>query len=172
MLRKNLTIAALAVLLLAAAGCTNNGLDDGSAPDVEFEVQSLLNNPVTAQNSEGLCTVEIVDWVATIKNVPKNSLAGSESQPYNDIRMYSVTIEYAWIDAAVTTPTRVVGLGNVTIPADGTNDIQFSPIAFDDLTVDTLGKTCNLTLTFEARTVEGTAIRRTVTRQLFVEQCA
>lgn len=162
----------LAAVLLMAAACTNDSLDDGGSADVVIEVFGLTNEPVTAQEDQGFCLLEVVDWVATIQNIPKNSLAGAESAPYNDVRLINVTIEYAWIDPGITTPTRVVGLGDVTIPANGSNSVSFAPIAFDDLTDATRGRTCNLTLTFEARTVEGTRITDSVQRQLFVEDCA
>jgi hypothetical protein len=171
--KKRFLISLMAASLLAAAGCTNDFLDDGSSADVVIEVAALTNPPVTAQQAEGGvgCTLEVVDWVATIANQPKNELAGGESIPFNDVVMFTVTISYSWVSGGISTPTRVVGLGNVTIPAAGTNDVTFAPIAFDDLTLATLGRTCDLTLTFEARTVEGTRITKTVQRQLFVEAC-
>jgi hypothetical protein len=171
----------LAAVLLAAAACTGNALDNGSSPDVVIEVTTLENSPVTAQQAEGEgetgCTVEVVDWTATIENLPKNSLAGGESIPYNDVVMTSVIIEYYAYDdndrVNLLFGPRVVGLGDVAIPAGGSNTVSFAPISFQDLLLNTTeGSTYNLVLTFQAATVEGTTIRATVERQLFIEACA
>ena len=166
----------LAAVLLAAAACTGNALDNGSAPDVVIEVVTLENQPVTAQEAEGGCTLEVVDWQATIENLPKNSLAGGESIPFNDVIMRTVVIEYYDYDdndrVNLLFGPRVVGLGDVAIPAGGSNNVTFAPISFQDLGGVALGSTLNLVLTFQATTVEGTTIRDTVERQLFIEQCA
>jgi len=166
----------LAAVLLAAAACTGNELDDASSPDVVIEVMTLENSPVTAQQAEGGegCTLEVMDWTATIESIPKNSLGGTT--PYNDVVMPSVIITYYdHDDNDRTTPLfgpRVVGLGDVTIPAGASNTVSFAPISFQDLEGVTLGSTLNLVLTFQAITVEGTTIRDTVDRQLFIEECA
>lgn len=90
--------------------------------------------------------------------------------------MISVTIEYyAFDDNDRTSPLfgpRVVGLGDITIPAGGSNAVSFAPISFEDLSGVSLGSTLNLELTFRAATVEGTSISTRVGRQLFVELCA
>lgn len=173
--RKSWMTLALAAVLLAATACTGNALDNGSSPDVVIEVVTLQNDPVTAQEAEGFCTLEVVDWTATIANLPKNSLAGGESVPFNDVVMFSVIIEYYDHDdndrVNLLFGPRVVGLGDVAIPADGSNTVTFAPISFQDLGNVSLGSTLNLVLTFQARTVEGTTIRDTVERQLFIEAC-
>ena len=45
-------------------------------------------------------------------------------------------------------------------------------LTFDDLNIGLAGSTANLTLTFNAVTVEGTTVTTTVFRQLSVESCA
>jgi hypothetical protein len=165
----------LAVVLLVAASCTNDGLDDGSGADVVLEIVSLDNPAITAQTSgeggEGLCTLLVEDWTASVMAAPKNSLA--VISPFNDLTLHTVTITYNWIDPGIVTPTREVGLGDATIPAAGAASVTFSPIAFDDLDSGTMqGHTANLVLVFDASTVEGTHLRDTVQRQLFVEVCA
>lgn len=173
--RKSWMTPILAAVLLAAA-CTGNNLDDGSSPDVVIEVAALENSPVTAQQAEGDetgCTLEVVDWTASIENIPKNTLAGTS--PYNDVVMTVVIIEYYDFDdndrANLLFGPRVVGLGDVTIPAGATNSVSFAPISFQDLASVSMGSTLNLVLTFRAQTVEGTTISDTVDRQLFIELC-
>jgi hypothetical protein len=164
-------IPVLAAVLLVTASCTNDALDNGTGADVVLEVVSLENPPVTAQQAQGGvgCTLEVEDWTASIEAAPKNSLAGTA--PFNDIILHDVTVTYNWIDAALSTPTRVVGLGDTRIPAGGVSSVTFAPIAFDDLDIAQQGHTANLDLTFRATTVEGTTITSTVNRQLFVEVC-
>jgi hypothetical protein len=167
----------LVAVLVAAAACTGNSLDNGSSPDVVMEVSALVNPPVTAQldQNTGLCTVQVVDWAATLENLPKNSLAGGDSVPFNDIVVTNVVIEYFAFDdfdrVNLLFGPRFVGLGDVAIPAGGSNSITFAPISFDDLAVVAPGSTLNLQLTFEAYTQEGTRITDTVDRQLFIEAC-
>lgn len=173
--RKSWMIPILAAVLLAAAACTGNAVDDGSSADVVIEVATMENPPVTAQAVEGGCTLEVVDWTATIDANPKNSLAGGESIPFNDVVMDSVTIEYyAFDDNDRATPLfgpRIVGLGNIAIPAGGSNSVSFAPISFEDLAGVGPGSTLNLVLIFRAVTVEGTTIHATAGRQLFIEAC-
>jgi hypothetical protein len=194
-------LAWIAVLAAGAGSCTNDSLDDGGSADVVLEVLSLENPAVTGEAAQsgfcsldgsvactttadcagaippaGLCEAECVgfvvqEWSATLGNAPKNVLAGGDSTPFNDVTLESVTITYSWLDPAVSTPTRTVGLGNVTIPTDGTSSVTFAPIAFDDLSLSLEGHTANLSLVFRAKTVEGTRITDTVSRQLFVEAC-
>ena len=166
----------LAAVLLAGAACTGNSLDNGSSPDVVIEVVTLQNDPVTANEEEGLCTLEVVDWTATIQNNPKNSLAGAESVPFNDVVMVYVDIEYYASDdyerANMLWGPRRVGLGDVAIPAAASNTVTFAPISFEDLDLVLPGTTLNLKLTFYAYTIEGNTITDTVDRQLFIEGCA
>jgi hypothetical protein len=189
-----LAVGLLAVLAFGLS-CTSNDLDDADAADVILEVVTLDNPPVEVRcslSTDGQCSVggafctsnadcqagvevcifnqvcqlEVTDWDATIAAQPKNTLA---IPPYNDLILQNVTIAYAWLDPALTTPVRTVGLGNTVVPAQGTSQVSFAPIALDDLTPDKPGHTANLTLTFNAITVEGTRVSETVGRQLHVE---
>jgi hypothetical protein len=160
----------VAAVLLVTASCTNDALDNGSGPDVILEVVQLDNPAITAEVAEGgFCTLTVEDWTASLAAVPKNSLA---VPPFNDLVLHTVTITYNWIDPAIVTPTRVIGLGDTTIPAGGTSAVTFAPIAFDDLVGPIEGHTANLVLEFAASTIEGARLRATVQRQLFVEVCA
>lgn len=164
--------ALLAAAVLVAPGCTGNSFDDGDGPDVVLEIVSLDNPPVTASVDEetGACEIEVQDWTASLSNKPKSPLAVSE--PYNDVVVQQLVIQYSWIDPSLSTPTRTVGLGDIAIPADGTGGVTFSPLAFDDLSIAITGHTANLTLTFYATMVaNGKRITSTVTRQLFIEGC-
>jgi hypothetical protein len=163
----------LAAVLLVSASCSNDALDDGSGADVILEVLSLENPAVTAQvagGGGGECTLEVEDWTASMQAAPKNPLGGVG--PFNDLILHTVTVTYNWIDPTIVTPTRVVGLGDVTVPAAGVSSVTFAPISFDDLAAAMQGHTSNLVLVFDATTVEGTHVRSSVQRQLFVEVCA
>jgi len=159
-------------LALLAVACTNDALDDGGSPDVVLEVKALENPPVTASldRTTGVCTFTVEDWSFDALNLAKNETAEGSS-PFNDITLTTVTIEYNWIDTAVSTPTRVFGLGGVVVPVGGNANLTFQPIAFDDLSIALSSHTANLTMIFEAVTVEGSHLRTTVGRQLSVESC-
>jgi hypothetical protein len=225
MLSKNSwkTLSLVAVLVVAA-GCTNDGLDDGSSADVILEVLSMENQPITANQTtavQGTCSVsgnlcqnndecadtetcfrptvclfEVQQWTASVAAAPKNSLA---LPPFNDVRMQTVDIRYDWNPAdglqfgqgicsltiqacqsntdcpvgeyCALAGVRNFGLGNVVIPAQGTNTVKFFPIAGQDLVVALEGQTLSLELTFRARTVEGTNISGTSRSELYVETC-
>ena len=191
---KWLAMVVLAGLAVGLA-CMSNDLDDPDSADVLLEVVNLDNPPVETQcdlSTDGQCSIsgaicqdnndcaagvevcirnticqlEVTDWEAQISAQPKNTLA---VPPFNDLILQNVSINYAWLDGVSFTPDRVVGLGNVVVPAQGTNRVTFAPIALDDLNAGLAGKTCNLTLTFNAITVEGTRVTQTVGRQLHVE---
>jgi hypothetical protein len=188
---------AMVVLAGLAVGlsCMSNDLDDPDSADVLLEVVQLDNPPVETKcelSVDGQCSVsgalcqdnndcaagvevcirnttcqlEITDWDATIANQPKNTLA---VPPFNDLILQNVSINYAWLDGVSFTPDRVVGLGNTIVQANSTSSVSFAPIALDDLNLGLAGKTANLTLTFNAITVEGTRVTQTVGRQLHVE---
>jgi hypothetical protein len=220
----------LVAVLLVAAGCTNDGLDDGSSADVILEIVSLDNTPVTANlttsaqgtcfdaaNPPGsgtlcsstaecpqteacvrptLCLFEVQQWSASVASAPKNSLA---LPPFNDVRMQTVDIRYDWnptdglqfgqgvcsltIQACQSNTdcpvgeycalagSRNFGLGDVTIPAQGTNTVSFFPIAGQDLVLALEGQTLSLELVFRGRTVEGTDVNGTTRSELYVETC-
>lgn len=168
-------MALFAAVLLAASGCTNDALDDGDGPENVLAITALSNQPVTAQLQGGggvqSCTLQVQAWTGTASNVPLSEPAGPDSTPFNDIVLDTVEITYDWIDGVATTPTRVVGLGDIQIAPNGSASFSFEPIAFQDLNSDVIGQTANLTLVFHARTVEGAAVPRVVQRQLFVEAC-
>ena len=114
-------------------------------------------------------TFTLTEWSFDVRNEPKNSLA---STVFNDIELLNVSIEYAW-DAGVPGPTgpRVIGLGNTTIAVASQASVTFTPITFDDLSAAVAGRSATLTLTFNAQTIEGNPLSKTVTRTLNIEPC-
>lgn len=172
MLRTKSSLAlSVAVMLLAVTGCTNDNLDDGGSADVVLEIETLENPPVTAtlDSTTGFCTFTVSDWRFGARNLPKNELAGESG--FNDISMTQVTITYDWINPALSTPTRVIGLGGIIVPVNGTASLELQPISFDDLAGVIPGSTANLTMRFDGVTVEGSAVWQIVGRQLFIEGC-
>lgn len=171
---KILILAGTVVGLTVLSGCNSGNIDSPDSAPVELEVSSLINAPITAESAGGGggggCTFEVVDWTVSFLNLPKNSQA--VTSPFNDLIVDSVTIDYSW-NSPGTTPQRTVGLGGIAVPVSGTGTATFSPITFEDLfaVTTTGGVTANLTLTFNARTIEGTTVRYTTGRQLLVESC-
>ena len=193
-----LLAVALLGVLLGTASCASNDLDDDDAADVIMQIMTMNSPAVTAQRQSttsgtcsgvgtlcqantdcpvnevcvrtDLCVLEVTDWSATIQAAAKNTLA---TKPFNDIVMLDVTVTYSWVNPAIVTPPLVVGLGNVTIPTGQTGAVTFPPISSDAINNNPLieGATANLTMVFRGRTVEGTEIQQTATRQLIVEIC-
>jgi len=186
-----LMIPAAAVLLLAGA-CADSNYDDADSGDVLLEIVGYSTPPITAaQSQEGVCssdpletctgdddctaggdtclfgcTLTVVDWSVNLAAVPKNSLAAG---PANDIMMSEVDLTYAGLTPAVDPWT--FGLLGLTVPTGGTASATFQPLRLQDLQAGHESTTASLTLTFHGRTVEGTAISTTVTRELPIEVC-
>ena len=196
-IHKLLSLAVLLVLL-GTVSCTSNDLDASGSADVILQVLAFDAPSVTAQRQTAtsgtcsgtgtlcqsnedcgiadvcvrtdVCILEVEDWTVTLGAAPKNDLA---IPPFNDVVMTDVTITYNWVDPSIVTPPFVVGLGNITIPAQGTNTIVFPPISSDAINNNAAieGATATLVLTFRGQTVEGTTIIQTALRQLVVEIC-
>jgi len=196
---KLLALALLAILI-GTASCASNDLDDDDAADVVMEVTTLTSPSVTAQrqtsssgtcqNSPGItctpggnecgdidvcvipqvCNLQIVDWTASISAKPKNPLA---TEPFNDIVLVDVVIQYTWTGTALYMAPFTVGLGNVTIPAGGSGTVMFSPVSLTAINASTefQGKTADLTMTYRAKTVEGSEVVQVAYDQLNVEIC-
>ena len=189
---KTILMIPVAAVLLLAAACTGNGLDNGDSADVVLEVVTFTTPPVTAAiNTAGFCstttaiactgdadcpslevcniggcTLTVVDWTVALSNVPKTSLAAG---PANDIAMIDVTISYTF--PVVSPAPRTFGLGGQVITTGGTGSIMFPPLALQDLDPALEATTGSLLMTFRGQTLEGTAISLTVAQDLTVEQC-
>ena len=189
---KTILMIPVAAVLLLAGACTNNGLDNGSSPDVILEVVGFTTPPVTATiNTTGFCsatttiactsdpdcpafeicsiggcTLTVVDWTVSLSNVPKNALAAS---PGNDVAMIDVLISYNF--PAGNPAPRTFGLGGQVIQTGGTASINFIPIALQDLNLALQSTTGSLLMEFHGQTLEGSAINLLVARDLSVEVC-
>lgn len=173
--KKTWMIAALALVLLGTWSCASGDLDDPDAPASVLEVVTMSNPPVSAQLAGLSCSFTVADWTALMENYPKNQYADAEDVPFNDLVMIDVTVDYSFINTAVTVPSRVIGLGNVVVPLNDSGTVIFAPISFDDLIAGLPGiegTTANLTLTFRGRSVSGIDVRATAFRQLFIEGCS
>ncbi len=116
-----------------------------------------------------MCQLEVTEWGITFRNQPKNHLGIGV---YNDIVLLSVDISYTWLNPLITTQDSTVGLGNTIVPAEQSATVQFFPISSDAIAGGAAqGLTADLVLTINARTIEGTTIRQTLSRQLQVEIC-
>jgi plastocyanin len=145
-------------------------------PRIALEILSLDTPAVRAEPD--LCIFVVEDWTALFAAVPTSS---QTSSPLDDIVMVSVDITYDWINDPLDgiIPPQAIGLGNVTIPAGGQNQVTFAPIPSDVMNFTTgtppvspfEGATANLTLTFNAITVDGTGFQQTALEQLIVEIC-
>lgn len=162
----------LATLLIGTVSCTSDALDDGDSADVVLEIQ-VFDAPAVSASLDQMtmvCTFTVNDWQVSFENLPKNGSAEGSS-PFNDIVMQDVTVTYGWINTALSTPARTIGLGSVAVPVGEQIQGNFSPIAFDDLSFAVSGSTANLTMLFRGITVEGTQLFLSVSKQLNIEGC-
>ena len=89
----------------------------------------------------------------------------------NDVVLETVTITYTWDDPALTTPTRTFAISG-TIPAGGTGDVTFQPIALGDLTVGTFdGHSANMDMLFMGRTAAGGEVPTFAGGLLTIDSC-
>jgi len=171
-------ILALAAALLVVGGCTDNNLDESDA-DVILEIIGASTPPVTGQADTGMCSLSdtpclsafdcpdnetcdlpfdpedctIQDWNFQFRNEPLNE--GGDAEPYNDVVVEGLTVQYFDSGGGVYAPNRIIPLG-IVIPAAGTGSVTFPPIALDDITTD--NTTVTLVFSFVARTVTGLTV--------------
>ena len=162
----------LAGLVLAAAACTGNSLDDGDSANVVLEVFNIPQiPPVTAaiDAASGNCLFTLTNVIVTLQNKPKSELGASS--PFNDVVLQNVTLSYAWDSPSLTTPTRTATLGG-TIPAGGTGTVSFPPIAGGDLSTANSGHSASVTMVFVGQTISGDGVQARGGGVLFVNSCA
>jgi hypothetical protein len=159
-------LAVAAVLVLAGLSC-NSLVDDPESPNVVLEAENLVIPPVTATTGTAGCTITITNASATFKNKPKNEPAAS--QPYQDITLFRVDVDYTWDPSLPPLPRRTFGIGG-SVPANGTATAQFAVI--DPIDVPPyLGSLATLTLTFSGRVVSGETVTYRTGGFLFVNSC-
>ena len=107
------------------------------------------------------CVFQIQEWIVTIEAVAQ------------EIVMTDVTITYDWVNPAILIPPFTAGLGSVSIPANGTNQVRFLPIASDAVNSNPAieGATATLTLRFRGATLEGEEVTIVSQTNLLVDVC-
>ena len=163
-------LAVAAALLLIGSSC-NELNDDPSSPNVVLEAENLVIPPVTAAAdplNPGACIFTFTNASATFKNKPKNEEAGS--QPYQDITLFRVTVDYFWDPSLPPLETRTFGIGG-SVPANGTSTAQFAVMDPVDLGPYP-GSLATLTLTFSGRDVSGETVTYRTGGFLFVSSCS
>ena len=161
-------LAVSTVLVLAGLSC-NTRLDDPTSPNVVLSAENLIIPPVTAavDTATGACTITITNATATFKNKPKNEPAAG--QPYQDITLFRVVVDYTWDASLPPLASREFGIGG-SVPANGTATAQFAVI--DPLDIGPyLGSLATLTLTFSGRVVSGETVTYRTGGFLTVNSC-
>lgn len=160
----------LAGLMSLAMSCASGPIDDASGAAVVLEVQITDSPAITGQFQDGTCVIRITEWSAQFANIPKNSSA--TTSPYNDIIVEDIDISYSWPGAAgVTIPPERTIPSPGTVPANGSQSINFEPILLQDLSQDMLGTTGILALRINARTPVNDRITVNIGEALVIEQC-
>ncbi len=150
----------LAGLVLALGSCNPTSLDNSDSADVVLEVLNIPQvPPITAASvGGGACTFTVTNMTVTLRNQPKNTLAGDS--PFNDILVESVTLSYEWDDLTLTTLPRTLAVGG-TVPANGSQTVSFPPIALGDLLATYAGHSASITMAFTGQTVSGKGVSAT-----------
>jgi len=156
-----------AAVVLIAAGCTGNSLDDGDSADVVLEVYNIPQvPPVTTALNGAICTFTVTNMTVSLQNRPKNELVTS---PFGDVVMQSVTLSYNW-DTLPPTPTRTVNVGG-TIAVGSTGTVSFAPIVLGDLTNTYAGHSASVSAVFRGATVAGDAVQASAGFSFSVNSC-
>jgi len=177
-MRNYMKLLTCAVVIAVAgwfAGC-NSTIDNN--PNVVLEIQTLTIAPITSSQdgTGGTCTYTLTPATVSFKNVPKNQYSGTS--PFNDVVLEYVDISYTWDDGAVTSPV-APGLAG-TVPANGTQSIQFSVISGSALGLTQFpdppgngraGHSANLAMVFHGSTVAGDAVSVAAGATLQVDSC-
>ncbi len=159
----------VAAVVLAAAGCTGDSLDDGDSADVVLEVFSIPQiPPITTAVSGAGCTFIVTSVNVTLRNQATNDVVAS---PFGDIRLETVTLSYDWFTLPAT-PTRTLSIGG-TIPVGGSGSVSFPPILLQDLSTGYAGATASVDMLFRGRTVAGQDVQASARGSaLSVSSCA
>jgi len=153
-MRNLLPLLALALMGLPACNGESPTLDDPDDANSVLEVLTLQPPTASAGGSVsgGTCVVTIQTISATLANKPKS--APAIASPFNDITLLYVTTHYTWDDPSIVTADRTVPIGG-TVPANGTQSLQFGPINFGDLTGAMVGHTVSMHMVFHGVAVSG-----------------
>lgn len=191
----------LVALLLGAAACTGNGLDNGGSPNVVLEIVPPITTPaVTGTIQQGTCSVTgnpclsndncpvgeacilppvsgtctIPQWTVNIANIPKIPLANSV--PFNDVTLETMRISFVWNNALGSQALAAVPLG-VSIHPNQIAAIAFFPInqemiqALAAVVPSGSGASAAVTMVFEGRTQDGSPISVTGGSVLQIAAC-
>ena len=145
------------LVVLAAAGLfvgCNSYIDD--EPNVVLEIGEMTSTPVTGTISPttGQCIFTITNASVKFNNKPKNSLSGVE--PFNDIVLQRVNVDYVWDDGAAISGISFGVSG--TVPADGEVVAQFPIVNATVLSSGAVprdGHTATLAITAFGVTISG-----------------
>jgi hypothetical protein len=194
-------VGAVVLALAGAASCTNNDLDDAGGPNVVLQVTEFNFQPITGQPVVGTCSVTTTsqclttadcpfgeacnlpigeegcdvtqEWQITFANIPKTEAA--VTSPFNDVTLETLSITYVWANGFPSS-TVTTGLG-LTIPANGTGDLEFTPIGTSliealEAFLGTGGSAdAVVTLRFDGHVADSDAISVTAGGALILQNC-
>lgn len=162
-------LMALGVLgAVALFPACNSALDDPDTADVVLEVVTITAQPIEAQDDgSGVCIFTVQDWNAQLRNEPKSELA--TQSPFGDIRLVRIDATYDWGSDGTVEQSRVLPVSG-TVPAGGTQAVQFTPITFDDL-AGREGQSASMGMLWVGETYDGQPVSTWTSRMLNVNSC-
>ena len=172
MITKKLLLFVTALLVLLAASCADNGIDDGSSANVVLEVDQVTLAIITSTFDplRAVCVFEITDSTATLFNIPKSE--GAITEPFNDILIDQLIISYVW-DDGLAMPNYVTS-PRVVIPANSSNEVRFLPVQlaeFLSAVPSREGHSAEVTLLFQGEVGDGARVQAVGGGALFVNSC-
>jgi hypothetical protein len=172
MITKKLLLFVTALLVLLAASCADNGIDDGSSANVVLEVDQVTLAVITSTFDplRGVCVFQVTDSTVTLSNIPKSEGAGTE--PFNDILIDQMIISYVW-DDGLAMPNYVTS-PRVVIPANSSNQVRFLPVQlaeFLSAVPSREGHSAEVTLLFQGEVGDGSRVQAVGGGALFVNSC-
>lgn len=172
MITKKLLLVVTALLVLLAASCADNGIDDGSSANVVLEVDTVTLAVVTSTYDplNAVCVFTITDSTATLSNIPKSE--GAITEPFNDILIDQMIISYVW-DDGLPMPNYVTS-PRVVIPANSSNTVRFLPVQLAEFLAavpSREGHSAEVTLQFYGEVGDGSRVQAVGGGALFVNSC-
>lgn len=146
----------------------NSALDDPDSADVVLQVMSITGQPIQSQDDGTGCTFLVQDWTALLGNEPKNELA--TQSPFGDIRLIRIDATYDWGGTGTDVVFGALPLAG-TVPAGGTQTVQFVPIMLENLT-GREGQSAAVTMLFVGESYDGNPVSVLATgKTLVVNSC-
>ncbi len=144
-------------------GCGSNSGNGNDCPILDSVARDTPPVSTVLDPTTGVCTFTVEDWTLILTNT-STELTG-------DLIVQQLRLDYDWSDPMLTTPSRMLPVGAVVVPAGGMSQVVFPPIQLGDLSLAYTGQSAEITIEILAQTVAGDPQTDVVQGTLHVEAC-